>query len=86
MHERREQHHPDQGRVDQDRERQTEAEHPHERHLRGDQRGKRDRHDYRCRRDDAAGARDAQRDALVAAHRRLSVNQNSRMRETRKTS
>ena len=33
VHERRHQHHPDQGGVDQDRQRQAEAEHPHERHL-----------------------------------------------------
>ena len=44
VHERREQHHPDQGGVDQDRQREAEAEHPHERHLGGDQRRERDAH------------------------------------------
>ena len=36
MHECRQQPHPYQRGVDQHRERQTEAEHPHERHLRGE--------------------------------------------------
>ena len=59
------QHHSHQRGVDEHGQRQSEAEHPHERHMRGDQRGERDRHDQRGRGDDPAGVGHAERDALV---------------------
>ena len=65
VHERRNEHDPHQRRVHQHRQRQADAEHPHERHLRGDQRGERDRHHQRGGGHHPAGAGQAQRDAFV---------------------
>ncbi len=69
-----------------------DAEHPHERHLRGDQCGERDRHQQRGGGHDAAGAGQAERDAFVVVGAAPVVaagapaSQYSRIRETRNTS
>jgi hypothetical protein len=52
-------------RVAEYRQGRPEAEHPHERHLGGDQRGERYRHHRRCRGDHPTGAGQTERDALV---------------------
>jgi len=44
MHERGHQHHPDQRSVGQDGQGEADAEHPHEGHLRRDQRSEREVH------------------------------------------
>ena len=81
--------HPHQGGVDDDRQCQPDAEHPHERDLCGDQRRERDRHHQRGGGHDAARAGQAERDGLVVVRALVlpaNDSQYSRIRLTRNTS